>query len=96
MQTVEIVKSYDLVEMSVDISRVFHRKLRTPLFFHSLRLHQQICGLHTPWVFTSTGFTIVSITSTAETAGDVESRKSENAGWHAGQGDLNGERTGKN
>jgi len=73
MQTVEIVKSYDLVEMSVDIWRVFHRKLRSPLFFHSLHDASQKSDLHTPWVFTTCRFTIVSITSTAETVGEFKS-----------------------
>jgi hypothetical protein len=73
MQTVENARSYEIVEMSVDISRVFHRKLRTPFFFHSLRILQQKCGLHTSWVLTEGIFTIVSITSTAETVDEFKS-----------------------
>jgi len=38
MQTVEIVKSPALVEMSVDIAGIFHRKLRTAFLCHSLHL----------------------------------------------------------
>jgi hypothetical protein len=79
------VSGHDLVEITVDISEFSGRKLRTPFSFHNMRLPQQKCGLHTPWVFTTCVFTIVSITSTAERVDELKAGQSE-IRWVARQG----------
>ena len=85
MQTVENLRERLFVEISVEKTEFAGRKLRTPFFLHDLRLPQQKCALHTPWVLTIGIFTIVSITSTAERVDELKAGQSE-IRWVARQG----------